>query len=263
VKVNVPESGNPLNFAPDRAAFSKDGTTVAFDSETPLTADDGDVNKFDTFERSGGHTKLVSKLTGSEAGRNVLNGISEDGSRIYFASPDQLAATDINSAQDLYVRVNDTDPVVVSIDPATDKAAGGNSSLLGATEDGAHVYFATEAGIDADDDDSNGDIYDRDTAANPDTTTWLNEPAAGNDNSGSADVMAFSQDAARVFFAATAALTADDTDSTNDLYLRTSSGLKLVTPRGSSSRPRSACLPRIRTRPATSTASPLRTGRCS
>ena len=228
VRVNVPEPPCcAINFAPARVAFSEDGTTVAFDTETPLTSDDGDTNKFDVFERSGGDTKLVSELTGSEAAGSTLGGISADGSRIYFTSADQLAANDPTSAQDLYVRVNDADPVVVSEDPATEMAAGGNSFFAGATEDGTHVYFATAAGIDADDDDSDGDIYDRNATAG--TTTWLNEPAVGSATDAFPDLMAFSQDAARVFFASTAALTADDTDSTNDLYLRTSSGLKLVT----------------------------------
>ena len=223
-QVNVSETGELNNAIADNMAISADGTKVVFDTFESLTADDTDPfpPKLDVFERSGTDTQLVTPGTGLGTG---LAGISADGSRIYMNSNDQMAGNDPSTSSDVYVSQNLGAPTVVSIDPSTGDAAGGSSFFRSATPDGGHVFFTTNTAIDADDDLSDGDIYDRNGSA----TTWITEPDPGRPE-GSFPFFSFSSpNAGLVYFTSDAALKSSDSDGQNDLYLRTATGLVHIT----------------------------------
>jgi len=147
-----PEGGN----GPQPASFewaSPDGSSAAaiFTTNEALTSTDTDTAQ-DVYERSGGVTTLRS--IGPEGGNGAANAsfeeASNDGSHVYFTSPEALLGEDEDALADIYLCVGG-ETLLVSTGPL-----GGNgefsAGLDSVSADGSIAFFVTRERLAADDD---------------------------------------------------------------------------------------------------------------
>jgi hypothetical protein len=188
------------------------GTKVWFETSESLVAGDTDGRK-DVYERSGSTTALVSTgpTGGSGAFDATFQGASQDGTRIWFGTFEQLAPTDLDSVFDVYERSGGT-TAQVSLGPA-----GGNGSFDAffdaASTDAARVFFETQESLTSEDTDAYVDVYQRAGGA----TTLVSSPPSGSAASWDSLVGA-SDDGKRVFFVTGDKLASSDTDTQSDIY---------------------------------------------
>ncbi len=202
-----PAGGNGASDATFRGS-SADGAKVFFQTAESLVAGDTDT-KLDVYERSGGTTTRIS--TGPAGGNGAFDatfaGASADGTRVFFYTTEPLAAGDTDTASDIYERAGGT-TTRISTGPS-----GGNSndsaSFLGASTDGARVFFLTFEQLEAGDADLQYDIYERFGGA----TTRISTGPAGGNGAHSATFNGASADGTRVFFMTRESLLAEDTDT--------------------------------------------------
>jgi len=202
---------------------SADGSRVFFRTGARLTADDTDNYVSDIYLREGATTTLISTgPTGNEGGSISFSGASADGSRVFFRTGAKLTVDDTDSAADIYLREGAT-TTLISTGPT-----GGNGAISaffsGTSADGSRVFFRTTEPLVADDTDSAQDVYLREGTS---TTLISTGPAGGNAAIGAAFSGA-SVDGSRVFFITSERLVADDTDSTQDVYLREGTTTTLI-----------------------------------
>jgi hypothetical protein len=195
---------------------SADGTRVFFTTNEQLTSNDTN-SIIDIYERSGGTTTLVS--VGSIVGTGTCGcdgalSASADGTRVFFASTDQLAAADTDSELDIYERSAGTTTLV------TAGQINGNGAfpvaLDGTSTDGTRAFFSTREQLVSTDTDGTLDLYERSSGA----TTIV---SAGQINgNGLFDVggVGNNDDGTRAFFVTHEQLVSADTDSAVDLYER-------------------------------------------
>jgi hypothetical protein len=197
------------------AGASEDGTRVFLQTVESLVAADTD-GRTDVYERAGGVTTLVS--TGSAGGNGAFNaffsGASADGKRVFFGTSERLEPGDTDGQNDVYERANGA-TTLVSTGPA-----GGNGAIAaffdGASGDGTRVLFHTNERLVAADTDSQADIYER---ASGSTALVSTGPAGGN-GAFPAFFGGSSLDGSQVFFETSEQLTANDTDSSQDVFER-------------------------------------------
>ncbi|HEY0390466.1 MAG TPA: hypothetical protein VGC63_02020 [Solirubrobacterales bacterium] len=147
-----PEGGN----GPQPASFewaSPDGSSAAaiFTTNEALTSADTDSAQ-DVYERSGAATTLLS--IGPEGGNGAANAsfeeASNDGSHVYFTTPEALLGEDEDSLADIYLRLGG-ETLLVSTGPL-----GGNgefsAGLDSVSADGSVAFFVTRERLAADDD---------------------------------------------------------------------------------------------------------------
>ncbi len=202
---------------------SESGATVFFRTEEGLVASDTD-GRTDVYERSGGTTKLVS--TGSTGGNGSLpaffRGAAADGSRILFATAEQLVAGDTDGSSDVYERAGGATTLVST------GSAGGNgafeASFRGVTRAGTQVFFETAEHLTAADTDSSIDVYERSGGA----TTLVSTGPAGGNGAPDAHFKEVSEGGSRVFFQTAERLTGADTDSAIDVYERSGGATTLL-----------------------------------
>jgi hypothetical protein len=194
-------------------ATSQDGTRVFFDTDERLTSEDDD-NAFDTYERSGGTTTLVTKGQTNGSAETISVGLSPDGAHFFFLTDESFDAGDTDGTADLYERAGGT-TALVSTGPL-----GGNTGALpnyaGVSPDGARVFFATGEQMVSGDTDSAVDIYERAGG----TTSLVSTGPAGGNGAFTASYAGVSNDGTRVFFHTNESLVAEDTDSAQDIYER-------------------------------------------
>ena len=136
-------NGNGANTVAFGGA-SDDGTRVFFHTTEKLVTEDTDGAQ-DVYERSGGTTTLISAgaINGNQNDYATFSGASEDGSRVFFSTDEQLVAVDTDDADDVYQRSAGATTRVSG--PTT--AAGGNdefdSTFSGASADGTTVFITT------------------------------------------------------------------------------------------------------------------------
>jgi len=208
-----PAGGNsPTNPAFYDAA-SADGTHVYFDTDEQLVSADTD-NSFDVYERVGTTTNLVSIGPNGGNGANdaFFDGISQDGTKLFFESDEKLVSGDTDSSQDVYQRSSGA-TTQVSTGPS-----GGNGAPLaffdGASADGSRVFFDTEESLVSVDTDSSQDLYERFSGA----TTDLSIGPTGGNGAIPAFFDGSSQDGTTVFYETGESLVGGDTDSSIDVY---------------------------------------------
>ena len=202
---------------------SQDGARVLIRTRARLVAGDTD-DVTDLYELSGGTTTLIS--TGSPGGNgafDVYNGdMSADGSRVLFVTSEQLAASDSDSAADVYERSGGA-TTLVSTGPA-----GGNgafaASFRAASRDGSRVFFETEEALVASDNDTSQDVYERSGGA----TTLVSTGPAGGNGAFEGLFNGASEGGTKVFFQTDESLTASDTDSALDIYERSGGATTLI-----------------------------------
>jgi hypothetical protein len=207
---------------------SADGTKVFFDTdESLIAASDTDATK-DIYQRSGGTTTLVS--TGPDGGNGAFNaafrGASADGTKVFFETSESLVSPgDSDTSQDIYERSSGTTTTLISTGPDGGNGAFG-TDFNAVSTDGTKVLFGTdESLVAATDTDSDFDLYERSGT----TTTQLSQGAINGNLAFGAGFDYSSGDAARVFFDTNEPLVSADTDSSSDIYQRSSGTTTLVT----------------------------------
>jgi hypothetical protein len=192
-------------------AASRDGSKVFFQTTEQMAANDTDSDQ-DVFERSGGTTTLVSTDTaGTANGANVALFVraSSDGSKVFFQTDEQLAATDTDSSSDIYERSGGMTTQV-----STNTAGTANGAFApnfrGISSDGSAVIFETNEQLAASDHDSAQDTYARSGGA-----TRLVDATGST----SANFAGVSGDGSKVFFTTVGSLDPGDGDGgSTDLY---------------------------------------------
>jgi hypothetical protein len=221
-----PTGGNGP-YAASFAGASEDGTRVFFTTQEQLVSGDTDSNQ-DVYERSGASTARVS--TGPDGGNGPFNaifdGASADATRVFFHTAESIADSDGDSVQDVYERWGGITSRVST------GANGGNGAhaafFKGVSDSGARVFFQTSEKLQADDTDSEVDVYQR-FAGN--TTRLSQGPAGGNgsvEEFFDASFVGSSADGTRVFIETDEALVSSDVDIRVDVYERTGGITSLV-----------------------------------
>jgi hypothetical protein len=187
---------------------SSDGTKVFISSYDRLAGTDTDSNR-DIYLRSGGTTTQISTGGNGPYGSD-FDGMTPDGSRIYFHTDEQLAGTDTDATRDVYEASNDGSTIAqVSLGPGGTQGNGGQIPTFRAvTPDGAHVYFQTIESLVATDTDANLDVYDRSGG----TTTEESVGSGTGNGPYDATFQGASDDGSKVWFITREPMDPSDTD---------------------------------------------------
>jgi hypothetical protein len=202
---------------------SADGTRVFFTTNEPLLSEDGDGAQ-DVYERSGGETRLVSagKTGGNGPFPASFAGASEDGTRVFFHTKEQLVDSDRDAAQDIYERSSgETRRVSAGV---TGENGAFPASFAGSSADGTRVFFQTVEQLVAGDTDAATDVYQRSAR----TTTLLSTGRTGGNGAFHAGFDGASVDGTRVFFHTDEPLAQGDTDTAQDVYRRELGETRLI-----------------------------------
>jgi hypothetical protein len=254
-------SGSGANTAATFNASSADGSRVFFTTNEAIpNAGDGDAAA-DIYMRQGTTTTLITPTTASVAS---FDGISADGSRVFFHTTENLGG-DADTAADVYQVVGGVYTLLTAGTTNTP------AIFKGASADGTKVFFETTEALNADGDSVN-DVYRAEggmvtnlsggggsfaaayQGASADGSVVFfssNEQLGGGDNDGQSDVFqnqvgtitqisgsagdsstfaANSTDGSRAFFTTTDDVNADDPDGLLDTY-RFQGGVRtLITP---------------------------------
>jgi Bacterial Ig-like domain len=208
------------------SASSADGTRVLFTTFEQLVPADSD-NSGDVYQRSAGTTSLVSagQINGNGANSVTFRGASDDATRVYFTTTEQLVAGDTDSSSDIYLRDSGA-TTQVSTGP-TDPDGAVDPTFNATIPDGSKAYFTTSEQLTSSDDDTQLDIYQFSGG----TTTLL---ARGATSSGG-ELLSFgdgpfdtifegvSDDGTDVYFETAERMALEDGDEVTDVY-RTSTG---------------------------------------
>jgi Tol biopolymer transport system component len=157
-------------------------------------------------------------------------GISASGDVALFSTVDKLVPGDTDTRRDIYERSFD----VVAEGPVTRQVSfgpnGGNSAFdaqyLGTDAAGSEVFLSTVERLTATDKDAAADLYVRDLEENTTTLVSRGDASCAGTNCGNANVDAAAvaggivAGGERIFFASLERLSAADTDSSADVYVR-------------------------------------------
>lgn len=231
-----PTGGNDA-YAAQFLAVDPAGEEIFFSTRERLTADDKD-GATDIYVRDLGQsgTTLVSAGAASCAATGcgngnvdvgaVSEGVVDDGARVFFVSSEQLAPQDADASPDVYLRdLDDAETMLVSAggSPCAGSCGSGATPAFfqGASADGSRAIFTTGESLASGDDDSETDLYERNTDIG--VTRLVSAPGPGPEacpaehncepvNSGIA------ADGSRVFFETNERIVAADSDDSQDVY---------------------------------------------
>jgi hypothetical protein len=147
-----------------------------------------------------------------------VQGVTPDGSHVYFSTPEPLAMTDTDASADIYER-GPAGLVHVSDGPGPD-AQGFSVTFKRASDDGTRVYFETAEKLVPADTDAVADVYLR-TAAG---VVLITDDPTGPDAEMDAHFLDATADGGRVWFETRESFAATDTDTFSDVYERAASG---------------------------------------
>jgi hypothetical protein len=197
---------------------SADGTRVFFYTDEPLASTDTDSVR-DVYQRSGTTTTHVSRgqINGNGPYGAFFQGISEDGTRLFFGTNEALASTDLDSSGDFYERSGTTTTHI------TRGQINGNDPYGqvwgGVSLDGTRVFFTTIEALASTDTDSHVDAYERTGGAtyhlsqgNGPHHVDIGIPVYPQNLRGA------STNGRRIFFMTNESLASTDTDSSSDIY---------------------------------------------
>jgi hypothetical protein len=224
-----PNGGNGDDQGFYRGA-SADGSRVFFDTSEALVSSDTDIGCGnqdgkstpcnDVYQNAGGSLSVLS--VGPTGGNGTFSaryrGASDDGTHVFFTTKEHLVSADTDSATDVYERASGQTYLVST------GSAGGNGAFeptyRGATSDGLHVFFETAEPLTASDTDSSTDVYDRSGGQ----TVLI----SGGSGAFGASYRGASKNGSHVFFETNERLSAQDTDSSTDVYDRSGAQTTLV-----------------------------------
>ncbi|MGQ3058289.1 MAG: hypothetical protein ACT6T0_13960, partial [Nevskia sp.] len=133
-------------------------------------------------------------INGNQANAVGYAGRSTDGSKVFFTTIEQLASTDTDTSQDLYMRENGVTTHI------SQGAINGNgvfsASYVGISADGSKVFFTTNEQLASTDTDTQIDIYQRENGV----TTHISQGAINGNGPTQVNYVGVSSDGSRVFF---------------------------------------------------------------
>jgi hypothetical protein len=242
---------------------SEAGTLVFFNTREPLVAQDFDT-ALDIYKRdlststttriSAGNGAFDATLGGDakcggfpspfppctdpapgSAARALQFDVSADGQHVFWETQENIAgpANDMNGSSDVYERFGTTLRLVSATEGG---GAGGFSYFAAAAADGSRAYFGTPNNLTSDDLDGGGiDGYQRVGGVTVLATIGALNDGVPDNGPFSVNTTHFtlSRDATRGYFQTFERLTADDTDSSEDVYFtETSDAITQTVPPG-------------------------------
>ena len=213
-------------FAAFFRGASSDGSKVFFETDEQLVSGDTDF-LHDIYERSGGTTTRVSQgqMNGNGAFGAGFQGISSDGSKVFFATAERLVSGDTDSGEDLYERSGGTTTWVSQ--GQINGNLGHEVYFIRASSDGLKVFFLTYEPLVSGDTDGNFDLYERSGG----TTTQVSQGQINGNGDGLVNEVQFSgasSDGSKVFFNTAERLVSGDINGDRDVYERSAGTTKLV-----------------------------------
>ncbi|HEX6652350.1 MAG TPA: hypothetical protein VF072_06375 [Thermoleophilaceae bacterium] len=216
VSVTEPGSDASRSGGGQFRAISADGERIVFTTAEQLVPEDTDTWD-DLYERSGGHTRLLSPSTDFFGFPLFFRGASADAERVFFITSESLVPEDTDGSDDVYGWFDDA-LHLMSVD-STGANFSAPAEYDGISTDGARVFFATAAAAAPGDTDSGRDVYERSGGATTLVTAAGAEDVAFKFVSGDGD---------HVFFETTERIDAADTDDEKDVYEATGGETRLV-----------------------------------
>lgn len=232
VLLTVTGTSTAIAAPPQFQGSSADGRVVFFTSDEQLVPGDAD-NRIDVFKRSfepavgAGGEYVTRQLSNGPTGGNdavdaTFQAASESGALVFFQTAEPLVAADTDRSTDVYARTVGTGALELVTVGAAGQNGAADASFAGATPDGDKVIFLTSQSFSsADQDGSAPDLYERDLSG--DQTNLVSAPATGCASCEAGFFPTFSavsDGGERAFFATSAKLAAEDTDSALDIYAR-------------------------------------------
>ncbi len=215
------------------------GESVFFTTTEKMVPGDTD-NKRDVYQRfyspDPGIESFVTRevSTGPVGGNDAYDvsfaGASSSGFRVFFMTDEALVAEDEDLSADVYVRNLNTGATVLvsAADPLCSVPKCGNAahpiSFDSASSDGTRVVFSTAEALNDEDQDSAEDVYVRDLQGGE--TTLVSEAASScsapncGDGATPASFEDASADALTIAFSSGEALSDEDVDPDEDIYVR-------------------------------------------
>ncbi len=209
------------------------GTRAFFTTGEKLASADTDSGESDIYARdlAAGSTSLVSVAgtcpPGLPVGQNCepsFGGASADGTQVFFETNDRVLVADTDKSQDVY----DWSEGTVTLSSTGPDGGNGeiNVTFAGASAGGDAVFFETSESLVSADTDPAQDVYERTGGATALVT-------AGEGGRGNLAVPASFEWVSRsgpqvVVFTTAEALTATDTDSSQDVYMRAGGATTLL-----------------------------------
>ncbi len=219
------DNGHSANSASDRPSISDDGTRITFRSLASNLVP-GDTNGVADIFVGDRATSTVSRISISSTGiegsdTSDTPRISGDGRFVTFASAaNNLVANDTNNRWDVFVRDLTLGTTTLVSRRAAGGFANGDSGFPSISRDGRYVaYRSTASNMVANDTNGVADIFVRDRTAG--TTVRVSVTNGGAQAGGASGAPSVSANGRLVAFESVATnLTAGDTNSTTDVFLR-------------------------------------------
>jgi hypothetical protein len=213
------------NCEPSFGGASADGTHVYFETnERVLGADTDKVQ--DVYDWSEGAVTLAS--IGPDGGNGEVNvifaGATADTGTVFFETSESLVSADADSSQDVYQRSGGVTSLVTA-----GEAGKGNQAVPASFEwvsqtGSPVVAFTTAEPLTAADTDSFEDVYMRTGG----TTTLLSVGPDGGDDEFNVTFAGAAEDGSKIFFATSESLVTEDSDASQDIYMRSGVETKLI-----------------------------------
>jgi hypothetical protein len=219
--------GAPAGFA----GSSADGEKVFFTTAANLVPGDTDNGFVDLYERFydgavGIETFVTREISTGPTGGNdsynvTFDGVSKDGSSVFFSTAESLVEEDKDHSRDVYLRSTVNGEISLISGGSSLCAPCGNGEVpvtfVGATPTGSKVFFTTSEPLTEGDGDGAGDVYVRE----PNAAAPLLATPGG---SAPATFLGASSDGSQIVFETTDKLSGADTDSEGDIYERNLGG---------------------------------------
>ena len=205
---------------------SADGARVWFSTSESLADTDTD-SAYDVYE--GTPAGALSHVTRDPSGAEdevdaALVWTSRDGARLAFETAEPMAASDGDTAVDVYVR---TAAGLTHVSDAPSAADGDVDAVFAdASGDGSRVLFWTDERLAATDTDAVQDVYERAPGGG---LVHVSDDPTGPDDELAASDGAISRDGTRVVFGTGESLAATDADGAYDAYELGPAGLRHLT----------------------------------
>lgn len=213
------------NCEPSFGGASADGTHIYFETNDRVLG--GDTDKVqDVYDWSEGAVTLAS--IGPEGGNGEVNvtyaGATPANDAVFFETSESLVSADADSSQDVYQRAGGVTSLVTAGEPGKGNLAVPASFEWVSRSGPQVVVFTTAEALTTADADSSQDAYMRSGGA----TTLLSVGPDGGDGEFNVTFAGAADDGSKIFFATSESLVGEDTDSSQDIYLRSGEGTSLV-----------------------------------
>lgn len=221
--------------------ISADGSVAVFSTSEQMVPGDTDQER-DVYVRTydSGQGEYVTRQVslGPSGGNDTLaaqyDGISADGSEVFFSTSESMVPADTDHSEDVYVRnIAENRTLLVSAPDPTCPACGGGEAkatfvTAGVPPAGGSAFFQTDEKLSAADQDGAADIYVRDIEAQATTLVSAGDSScAGSgcgNGGGTASFRGTDSAGGKAFFATSESLSTADTDGKFDFYERDIAG---------------------------------------